>query len=375
MRLTVLGPGHPFRGGIATTTTALVQALLTAGHEVRFLTPRRQYPRWLFPGRDDRDPAACPAVPGAEAVLDPMWPPSWPWFRRRTAAGPADAWLLPFWTWAWAGWWRYLLGAPDRPPAVAVVHNPVDHDGGLLRRLAARRVLGRCEALFTHGRALAAELEGTYPGRPVGTCPLPPTSRFELPARAAARRRLGLDGDRRIALFLGLVRPYKGVELLVEALARLGPDDRDWFLVVAGEPWGGAGETLAAAVAAAGVADRVRLNLRWVPEDELPILLAAADLAVLPYRSASQSAVAPIALAHGVPVLATAVGALPELVRDGVNGRVVEPGSAAALAAALAELDGERLAVLAAAAPASVPSWADYAGRLMAVVAEVTGRG
>lgn len=375
MRLTVLGPGHPFRGGIATTTTAMVQALADGGHQVRFLTPRRQYPRRLFPGRDDRDPAACPAVPGAEAVLDPLWPLAWPAARRCAANRPAEAWLLPYWTWPWAGWWRFLLAAVGRPPAVAVAHNPVDHDGGVLRRLAARLVLARCDGLFTHGRALAAELAGGYPGVPIGSCPLPPSSRFVLPERAAARRALGLPAERRLALFWGLVRPYKGVDLLLEAFAQLPEEARDWYLLVAGEPWGEAASVLPRMVASLGLGERVRLDLRWVPQAEIARLLAAADLLVLPYRAGSQSAVAPIALAHGLPVLATAVGGLPELVHDGLNGMVVEPGSAAALAAALAVLDRQRLAAFAAAASGSVPTWQEYAARLIAVVeAAIAGR-
>jgi len=374
VRLTVLGPGHPFRGGIATTTTRLVAALRERGHDVRFLVPRRQYPRRLFPGAGDRDPAACPRLEGTDDALDPMWPPAWPRGRARARAAGADAWLVPYWTWAWAGWWRYLLGAPDRPPVVAVVHNPADHDAGPLQRLAARLVLSRCEGLFTHGRALAEGLRDDYPGTPASSCPLPPTTRFELPPREQARAQLGLPAGDRVALFWGLVRPYKGVDLLLEALAALPREAADWRLVVAGEPWGDAAADLPRRAARLGIGHRVRLDLRWVPEADVPALLAAANLLVLPYRAGSQSAVAPIALAHGLPVLATAVGGLPELVQDGVGGVVVPPGDPAALAAALAGLDRPRLAALAATAPATVPTWSEYASRVDDLVTRVVER-
>jgi glycosyltransferase involved in cell wall biosynthesis len=96
-----------------------------------------------------------------------------------------------------------------------------------------------------------------------------------------------------------------------------------------------------------GISDRVRLELGWVPETEVPRLLAAADLVVLPYLSGSQSAVAPLALGVGVPVLSTAVGGLPEVVRHGVDGWLVAPGSVEELTRALEELDRPRLAALA----------------------------
>jgi glycosyltransferase involved in cell wall biosynthesis len=149
-----------------------------------------------------------------------------------------------------------------------------------------------------------------------------------------------------VALFLGLIRPYKGVDLLLEAMARqlLGCD---WLLVVAGEPWGELGSALQRQVRDLGIEDRVRLRLGWVPEPEVPPLLAAADVVVLPYRSGSQSAVAPLALAAGLPVLSTRVGGLPEVVGDGLNGLLVEPGSVDELAHAFVVLDRPRLAALA----------------------------
>lgn len=364
MRLIVFGSGHPFRGGVARTTTELVRALEARGHEMLFLTPRRQYPAWLFPGRNDRDPDACPRLDCAESVLDPLNPLSWPGTRRRALAFAADAWVLPYWTWAWAGLWRWLL-RDDRPPVVAVVHNPADHDSRVGQRLAAQMVLRRCQALFTHARVLEGVLKSTYPGRLSASHPLPPPAIGPLPARDEARAGLGLPRDRRVALFLGLIRPYKGVDLLLDALALLPPGN-NWFLVVAGEPWGDAESRLRRQVHDLGLGDRVRLDLGWVPEREVPALLAASDLVVLPYRSGSQSAVAPLALAAGVPVLSTRVGGLPEIVVDGKSGVLVAPRSVAELAAALVELDRSKLETLAVGAceVRARFSWDGYAAAL-----------
>ena len=376
MRLVVLGPGHPFRGGIATTTTAAVAALRARGHEVAFLTPRRQYPEWLFPGHGGgRDPAACPALPGSEAVLDPLFPPAWPRARRAAEQAGADAWVIPYWTWAWAGCWRYLIAGP-RPPVVAVVHNPTDHDAGAMQRRAARWLLARCDGLFTHAEALAERLRRDYPELPCAAHPLPATSTFAPIDRAAARRALGLPGAGRVALFTGLIRPYKGVDLLLEAAARL-PESSDWQLVVAGEAWGGLGPGLQERAAKPDLAGRVRLDLRWQSEEELRVLLSAADLVVLPYRDGSQSAMAPLVLAAGVPVLSTRVGGLPEVVEDGVNGRLVSPGSVDALVDALAALDREQLQVFAAGARrgATRLTWAGYAAALEGLLERVSRRG
>ncbi len=365
MRLTVFGPGHPFRGGIARATTELAATLDDRGHEVLFLTPRRQYPNWLYPGRSDRDPEACRLLDCAVSVLDPLDPISWRTARRRALDHHADAWIVPYWTWAWAGLWWSLLREASRPPTVAVVHNPVDHDAHLWQRVAARRVLGDSQALFTHARVLAAELERAYPSTPVGYHCLPAVETPVELGRDQARDELALPGDRRVALFLGLIRPYKGVDLLLEAAAAL-PEDSDWLVMIAGEPWGDLGGRLEAQARTLGLEHRVRLDLQWVPEGRVPTLLAAADLLVLPYLRGSQSAVAPMALAHGIPVLSTAVGGVPEIVRDGINGVIIPPGDPVAITDALLTLSVEKLKELAVGAGRSAEdlTWSGYADTL-----------
>jgi D-inositol-3-phosphate glycosyltransferase len=372
MRLTVFGPGHPFRGGIARATTELVGALEDRGHEVVFLTPRRQYPNWLYPGRSDRDPDACRSLGCAVPVLDPLGPMSWRTARRYARDHRADAWIVPYWTWAWAGLWWFLLRESSRPATVAVVHNPVDHDAHLWQRVAARRVLGGCQALFTHARVLADELERAYPSTPVGYHGLPAAGTPLELGRDQARDELALPGDRRVALFMGLIRPYKGVDLLLEAAAAL-PEDSDWLVVIAGEPWGDLGADLERQARTLGLKRRVRLDLQWVPEGRVPTLLAAADLLVLPYRRGSQSAVAPMALAHGVPVLSTAVGGVPEIVRDGINGVIIPPGNSAAITDALQALSVERLKDLAVGArrTAADLTWSGYAEALEGLLEQV----
>ncbi|MEJ2580505.1 MAG: glycosyltransferase family 4 protein [Acidobacteriota bacterium] len=373
MRLTVFGSGHPYRGGVARTTTDLVTTLAARGHELLFLTPSRQYPSWLFPGASDRDPDACQKLDCAEPLLDPMQPFSWQRARRRAMEFGADAWIIPYWTWAWAGLWRWLL-RQGRPPVIGIAHNPADHGAGVIRRLAARSVLRRCDAIFTHASALEARVVAMCPGVQTASHPLPPPEIGEPPSREEARNALAIPSDRRVALFLGLIRSYKGVDLLIEAVARQ-PEGSDWLVVVAGEPWENLGPELQSRVSGLGIEERVRLRLGWVPECEVPTYLAAADLVVLPYRSGSQSAVAPLALASGLPVLSTRVGGLAEVVRNGVNGVLVKPGSVDELARAFERLDHETLCSLANGARRSRErlTWDGYAAAMEKLVEEVTG--
>nr|MDQ2814174.1 glycosyltransferase [Actinomycetota bacterium] len=133
-------------------------------------------------------------------------------------------------------------------------------------------------------------------------------------------------------LFFGIVRPYKGLDVLLRALAR-GPGHLR--LTVAGEFWGGTGET-EKLIAELGIGHQVRLRPGYLPADEIPALFAAADALVLPYREATASQNALLAFAHGVPVITTTAGALGDLVRDGVDGLTCAPGDTDGLVRALA---------------------------------------
>jgi glycosyltransferase involved in cell wall biosynthesis len=147
-----------------------------------------------------------------------------------------------------------------------------------------------------------------------------------------------------VLLFFGFVRGYKGLDVLLEAMPEVLRTERVVLWIV-GEMWGDQRAALRAPLRALG--DRVSVVDRYVGNDEMGAVFAEADLVVQPYRSATGSGIAPVALDRGVPIVATRVGSLPEVVEDGVSGRLVSPGDAGALALAIREaLRPETLAAL-----------------------------
>ncbi len=373
-RLALVGPSWPFRGGIARTTTELAAELERRGTLAAFLTPRRQYPGWLYPGGGDRDPAACPRLGVAHRCFAVLEPWTWRGLRRRLQAASPTALILPYWTWAWAPLHVYLLRRCGYP-AVAVVHNPADHDSSPWQRRVAGAVLRRCRGFLCHAQEVADAVREAYPGRPVTVHPLPAMAGGHAD-RDVARRQLGVPDGTVAVLCFGLIRPYKGIDVLLEAVAQL-PGDPPLVVLLAGEPWGGERAVLERRLAAPPLASRVRAHLAWVAEEEVGWWAAAADAAVLPYRRATGSAVAALMLGYGLPLVASRVGGLPEVVEDGFNGILVPPGDAAALAAALQRLAvpevRERLAT-GARAVAARWSWGSYVQRLEAIVGEVLTR-
>jgi glycosyltransferase involved in cell wall biosynthesis len=375
VRWALVGPLHPFRGGIA-HYGALLAAELARDDAVLALNFTRLYPRLLFPGRSQFDDSEQPIRFEASRLLGSLDPLSWRRAARRLAAFAPDAllmhWWHPFFAPAYGSLARLLRRRRPETRVLFLCHNVLSHEGNRLDRLLARYALGAADACLLHSESDAAFLAELRPGlrRAVHPHPRYEVFRRDLPSRAEARDRLGVGEGERMALFFGYVRAYKGLDLALEALARV--DDPSLRLWVVGEFY----EERApyeARIRELGIAERVTLVDRYVANEEVPVFFQAADLVVQPYRSATQSGIAQIAAAFARPVLATRVGGLPEQIEDGRTGLLVPPADPAALAAALARFFAEELgpgmetAILAA---AERFSWASLAGALRALARE-----
>ena len=335
MRVAVVGPTHPFKGGVAAHTTELARRLDLAGHDTELVSWSRLYPSLLYPGRQVV-PGGAPDLPPYGATTRPLsWrrPDSW-WRVGRSlrehdlvvlvhvvpALAPA---LLTVLRSARAGRRR----AGRSPRVVVVAHNVLPHEPHLGAGALVRALLSRADEVVVHSTE-QADLARTQGARAVATLELPP----HLPGGDPAPRARH-DGAPRL-LALGLVRPYKGTDLLVRAVQQV-PGVR---LTVAGELWGEAGARVRSLAAEPASGGRVDVRDGYVAGPALAQLLAEHDVLALPYRSATASQNALLGHAHGLPVLATRVGTFPVDVEDGVDGLLVEPDDTEALAGALRRL-------------------------------------
>jgi glycosyltransferase involved in cell wall biosynthesis len=245
----------------------------------------------------------------------------------------AEAAILPWWTWVWAPANLQLISALKREGVSrfgAIVHNFTDHDQTWWKSAIARVVLERFHFYLAHSEAVATPLRLSFPGRPVAVCHLPlhplPGDRDRLTERA--RERLALPQEGPIFLFFGFVRPYKGLELLLDAWPRIREQTRG-TLVIAGEFWKTAVRRRVdnLSVEAGGVI----VHDRFIPDQEVVDFFRAADLVVLPYRSATGTGIVPVATWFKRPVLAAAVPGIVDVVAHEENGLLFAPGCAADL--------------------------------------------
>jgi len=333
VRIALVGPLHPWRGGIAQYLGLLGETLARRA-EVRAVTFTRQYPERLFPGKSQRDPEATPPSFPVAPLLDSIGPWSWGKAARHLEAFAPGLvilkWWLPFFAPAFRGVVAPLRARGTR--VALVCDNLVPHERRLGDGFLTPLMLRNSDGYLVMSESVERDLDRLKPGAIRRRVPHPLYAQFDRGryTRESARQKLGVEGD--VAVFFGYVRHYKGLDLLLKAWPRVRAR-RPITLLVAGEFYEDAAPYRALAAAAGEGA--VRLMDHYLPDDEVEALFKAADVVVLPYRSATQSGVTHVAYALGVPVIITDVGGLGETVRGEETGLVVPPENPEALAEAV----------------------------------------
>jgi glycosyltransferase involved in cell wall biosynthesis len=361
VRIAIVGPAHPYKGGGARHTTELAHRLAAAGHQVIIESWRAQYPARLYPGQQTVDVPDAEPYPRTLRRLAWYRPDGWLAEGRRLRA--ADLVIFALLTPLQVPPYLAILAALGRrgkaPHTAVICHNVLPHERRPGDIALTRALLRRAGTVITHSAAQAAEAQSLAPGATVRTVAMPP----HLPTTGQQNQgteRTGYPAPANIRLlFFGIVRPYKGLDVLLRALAAA---PAHVTLTVAGEFWGGTADT-EKLIADLGLAGRVTLRPGYVPADQIPALFAAADALVMPYREATASQNALLAFAHGVPVITTTAGALAEPVRDGVDGLTCAPGDPGDLLRALRAISDPLTAQRLREGVTSVdpePGWADY---------------
>ena len=338
MRIAVVGPTYPFRGGISHYNTLLCENLRKR-HEVHLFSFERQYPGWLFPGRADRDPSEHALDTANVPTLDPINPRSWLRTARRVTAVKPELLILHWWVTFWAPPFAVIAHLVRRTgvPVLYLCHNVLPHEEKPWDRVLARLALSQGNHFVVMARAEKARLEALMPGVRAIQVSLPDvlslTTCSPAPLQREARKVLGLGRAELYALFFGFVRPYKGLRYLLEAVPEV-LQHVDAHLVIAGEFWEDKDSYLEM-ISRLGIKNAVTVVDRYVSNEETGTYFAAADVVVLPYTHVTQSAVVQLAFAFDKPVITTSVGELPRVVEHGKTGLIVPPQDSRSLAAAL----------------------------------------
>lgn len=351
MKVVLIGPVYPYRGGIAQHTTRLANAFKEAGHELLVISYRRQYPKWLYPGKSDKDPSQQVKKTAVKYLLDPILPWTWVISLRQIRQFTPDMVVIP--------WWTTFFGLMDiffsrslksgEIPLVYLIHNVMPHERRLLDEQLTRIALAPASGFLTHTERERQNLLALIPTANVRMSPLPIYDDFQESnlTKSESREALGLPLNAILLLFFGIVRPYKGLSVLIDALKNLAAEpDGDCpavHLIVAGEFWDSRSK-YDRQIDANRLTNHISIWDRYIPDDQLPVFFKAADLFVAPYTGGTQSAAAKLALGYRLPVVLSnhiSDQILSALEGDGVYiSKTGDPQSLAAkLREAIRELD------------------------------------
>ena len=367
MKIVILGPAHPYRGGLASIMETMAREYQSRGDEVKVYTFSLQYPSLLFPGKSQIVDTPAPHDLHIERIVNTCNPLNWVAVGERLRREAPDMIVMKYWTPFMApcfGTIARIARRNGKTKVVCQIDNVEPHEHHLIDKPFNRYYLGAVDGFVYMSEQVGGELRA-YTSAPSIFSPHPMFEHFGARLnRNEACAKLGLDAEYNYLLFFGLIRDYKGLDMLLEAFERV--EGKSLRLLVAGEFYNDKEQYR---VALERVGDRVVLHDRFIPDAEVANYFSVADALVLPYRTATQSGVTQIAYNFSVPMVVTRVGGLPEIVPDGKVGLVCEPNAESIREAIQQLYEGDRLAHFAEHFPEERKrfSWATMCDKLVEV--------
>lgn len=332
MKITIVGTAYPLRGGIS-HYNALLYEELKKNHDVEIVTFSRQYPSMLFPGKTQKETEGELLRVPSQELIDSINPFNWIRVGRMIRKRSPDLLIFKYWLPFFGpcfGTIARVATRGTRTKVLFICDNVVPHEQRPGDTAFTRYAFRAVDRFIVQSDAVERDLQMFWPDAVYRKVPHPVYNIFGgVIEKQSARKQLGIT-DSRVLLFFGYVRQYKGLHILLKALA-LARKTLDLRLFVVGEFYDDE-QKYRSMIADLQLEAAVTVVADYVPNDKVGSYFCAADAVVLPYTSATQSGIAQIAYNFDTPVIATDVGGLGEVVLDGKTGVLVAPGNESALA-------------------------------------------
>jgi glycosyltransferase involved in cell wall biosynthesis len=308
--IVIIGPAHPYRGGIADTNESLAQALIEQGQDVEIFSFSRLYPSRLFPGKTQFSSKEKPEEIDIVRCIDSIGPNSW---RKTAKAINKIAPSLVIFRY-WSPFLGPCLGTIARlikTKCVTIVDNAISHEPKFGESFFLRYMLAAQDGVISLSHHTSKQLN-FIKSKPCLTHPHPINKGLApMIEKEKARSILGLDNNAPVVLFFGLIRKYKGVGLLIEAISQLKNQIPDLRVLIVGEPYIPISPYLKK-TKEIGLEEIISFHTSYVEDKDVGVWFSACDCVVQPYQAASQSGITPMALYYQRPMVVTDVGGLSE---------------------------------------------------------------
>ena len=327
-KIIIVGTSYPYRGGLTAFNEHLARVLTSEGHDVEIYTFTLQYPDFLFPGKTQYSDGPAPTDLKIIRRVNSINPFNWLKVGKEIRRKRPDVLITKF----WLPYMAPCLGTIERQVRknkhtliVSILDNLIPHEKRFGDKMLVKYFVKSTDKFVAMSKSVLSDLSLFDTKKQRVFCPHPLYDNYgELLDKAEAKNLLSLEHDTHYVLFFGIIRDYKGLDLLLESFADSRFKDMNVKLLVAGEFYSNE-EKYMELIHHLNIGERLQLNTFFIPDSEVNRYFSACDIVAQPYRTATQSGVTQIAFHFLKPMLVTNVGGLAEIVPDGIIGYVVEP--------------------------------------------------
>ena len=328
MKILIVGPAWPYRGGIADFDERIAREYIKKGDEVEIFTFTLQYPSFLFPGKTQYSPDPRPEDLDIKRKVNSINPFNWIKVGRELKKKNADLLIIKFWLPLMApcfGTIARIVKGNGKTKVVSILDNIIPHEHRPGDKILSKYFVSSIDAFIAMSKSVYDDLKSLNDKKPCLLSPHPIYDNFGTAvSREEAIGSLGLDPSAKYMLFFGFIRDYKGLDILLKAIADERIKNSDIKLIVAGEFYNNS-EKYFELEKQLGLEGKMIWRTDFIADEQVKNYFCASDIIVQPYKTATQSGVTQIAYHFEKPMLVTNVGGLPEIVPNGKVGYSVEP--------------------------------------------------
>jgi glycosyltransferase involved in cell wall biosynthesis len=340
LQVAMLAPIEPYRSGVAKHSTQVALELNQRDDiSLTVYSFKRLYPAVLFPGTDDKDSASkAPETLNCQFILDTINPLSWFEVIKRLKANNTQLVIIPAWTFFVAPCLGYITKQCQKHgiDVITIVHNAFDHEAGGIKNALMRYQLNKCQKFLVHNQSLANDIKQDLPAADIAISPHPIFDQYPSPTQTLEKR-VPLE-----LLFFGIIRDYKGLDILIDAVAEL--DSIDFKLTIVGECWG-SWDKYQKQIDDLQLTDKIETVIQYAADEDAANYFTRADVVVLPYRSMTGTGVIPLAYHFETPVICSDLPAFHEVVKDQETGVIARGQSSKNIADAIKHFQQLRTSV------------------------------
>ena len=363
MKIVVIGPTPPYRGGISHHNTNLLKSLSSSENDVLSISYSRLYPKFLYPGENDKD-LTQKIIENSEPIIDMMNPLTWiECFHRIKKFNPEKV-IFHWWTTFFAFFYFFITSLMRKGEfqKICIIHNLFPHEKKWFDPFITKISLNNFNEFVFHSRKEEQKFIRYLPNKSHRFFPHPLYDNYldKKIGKVEAKKLLGFSEKEKIILMFGIIRPYKGLECLLLAMHELIKNNSNYRLLVAGEFWESINK-YHRQINELGLDSYITIHNRYIPDNDVPIYFSAADIFTAPYVSGTQSGALKIALSYKLPIVASSVISEEKKISD-ENWLVVPPNDPEALSLAIQKIQLTNEINI-----KHFTSWSDFASFIMEI--------